>query len=384
MAKKNIQIVSVLLIGIVAGFLGGYLFKQSSKLKEVNRVAITSQNSSSNTKQGNSVEEKGKIFKKDLLAEITKKSGEISSNKEEEATKKVEPQGGTSLKRWINKYVITPYFIEDLVEFILNVYEPPLSKDNPSSEPKLNISLKSLNARYGLELIGFKVEASSLEKARKKILQNIMDPDLLKAQYEHFIDEFIGELMESAQETTKVFVKNGKPIERELNKEEIKALLLLLSQYVEDLSKVLTSISADRNLFLKLDKYLKEEVMSMHYNYQLNQIINNYNLERQKLTQEKSDMRREEILEGLKKKREEALKNYEISIKRREQLRSEIISSIEKKNPNLRFSSSEILYICEWVHRRIKEGQSLEKIKQIGIILDLASEKMRQKASTLL
>lgn len=42
-------------------------------------------------------------------------------------------------------------------------------------------------------------------------------------------------------------------------------------------------------------------------------------------------MRREEILEGLKKKREEALKNYEISIKRREQLRSEIISSIEKK-----------------------------------------------------
>lgn len=67
MAKKNIQIVSVLLIGIVAGFLGGYLFKQSSKLKEVNRVAITSQNSSSNTKQGNSVEEKVRSLKRTCL-----------------------------------------------------------------------------------------------------------------------------------------------------------------------------------------------------------------------------------------------------------------------------------------------------------------------------
>ncbi len=95
MAKKNIQIVSVLLIGIVAGFLGGYLFKQSSKLKEVNRVAITSQNSSSNTKQGNSVEEKGKIFKKDLLAEITKKKrGNLLQQRGRSNKKRWSPKGG--------------------------------------------------------------------------------------------------------------------------------------------------------------------------------------------------------------------------------------------------------------------------------------------------
>jgi len=385
MARKNIQIVSVLLIGIVAGFLGGYLFKQSSKLKQVNRSLVTAQqNSSSNAKKGFSVEEKGKIFKKDLLKELAKKGDQNVGKGEGETVKKEVSKPESSFKRWINEYVITPYFIDDLVEFILNSYQPPSTRDNPTNQPRLNISLRALNARYGLELIGLKVEAPSLEKARKKILQKIMDPDLLKAQYEHFIDIFINELIDSAKETTKVFREHGKTVERELNKEQIKELLILLSKYVQDLSNVLSTISANSNLLSNLEKYLKEEARSMHYNFVLNQIINNYNLAKQKLAVKEGDSAsREKVLAELEKKKNKALKDYEMSIKRRERLRTEIINFIEKKNPGLSFNSSEILYICEWVHRRIKEGQSRDKIKQIALILELAADKMRQKAEEL-
>ncbi|WP_461833994.1 hypothetical protein [Desulfothermus sp.] len=386
MARKNIQIVSVLLIGIVAGFLGGYLFKQSSKLKQVNRSLVTAQqNSSSNAKKEFSVEEKGKIFKKDLLKELAKKGNQNVGKGEGERVKKEVSKSESSFKRWINEYVITPYFIDDLVEFILNSYQPPSTQDNPTNQPKLNISLRALNARYGLELIGLKVDAPSLEKARKKILEKIMDPDLLKAQYERFIDIFINELIDNAKETTKVFREHGKTLERELNKDQIKTLLILLSNYVQDLSNVLTTISTERSLLTNLENYLKEEARSTHYNFVLNQIINNYNLAKQKLTVKQGDSasREKKVLAELEKKKNKALKDYELSIKRRERLRTEIISFIEKKNPKLSFNSSEILYICEWVHRRIKEGQSLEKIKQIALILELAADKMRQKAEEL-
>jgi len=382
MSRRYIQIVSILFLGIAAGFLGGYLFKQSSKLKEVNKIVTPPKNATMNSKHQKTIEEKSKIFKKDVLASITKSDNGSSLKNEETISKNIEKK--SSIKKWITEYIITPYFIEDLVEFILNNYQLPGSAQNPTNKPKLTISLRALNARYGMELVGFKIEAPSLEKARKKILQKIMDPDLLKTQYDYFIEMFINELIESAQETVKVFREDDKIVERQLTKEQIKTLLILVSDYVDDLSKVLTTISEDSHLLTKLDNYLKEEAKSMHYNFILNQITNNYKMEMEKLNGNTSDkVGRERILAELKKKRELALKNYEISIKRRERLRTKIIDIIRKKNPGLSFNSSEILYICEWVHRRIVEGQSLDKIKQIATIFNLAAEQMRQRAIEL-
>ena len=382
MSRKYIQIVSILFLGIAAGFLGGYLFKQSSKLKEVNRIVTPPKNATMKSKPQKTIEEKSKIFKKDVLASITKSDNGSSLKNEETISKNMEKK--SNIKKWITEYIITPYFIEDLVEFILNNYQLAGTEHNPTDKPKLTISLRALNARYGMELVGFKIEAPSLEKARKKILQKIMDPDLLKSQYDHFIEMFINELIESAQETVKVFREDGKLVERQLTKEQIKTLLILVSDYVDNLSKVLTTISEDSHLLTKLDNYLKEEAKSMHYNFILNQITNNYKMEMEKLNGNTSDkVGRERILAELKKKRELALKNYEISIKRRERLRTKIIDIIRKRNPGLSFNSSEILYICEWVHRRIAEGQSLEKIKQIATIFNLAAEQMRQRAMEL-
>lgn len=382
MSRKYIQIVSILFLGIAAGFLGGYLFKQSSKLKEVNRIVTPPKNATMKSKPQKTIEEKSKIFKKDVLASITKSDNGSSLKNEETISKNMEKK--SNIKKWITEYIITPYFIEDLVEFILNNYQLAGTEHNPTDKPKLTISLRALNARYGMELIGFKIEAPSVEKARKKILQKIMDPDLLKSQYDHFIEMFINELIECAQETVKVFREDGKIVERQLTKEQIKTLLILVSDYVDDLSKVLTTISEDSHLLTKLDNYLKEEAKSMHYNFILNQITNNYKMEMEKLNGNTSDkVGKERILAELKKKRELALKNYEISLKRRERLRTKIIDIIRKKNPELSFNSSEILYICEWVHRRIVEGQSLDKIKQIATILNLAAEQMRQRALEL-
>jgi hypothetical protein len=209
-----------------------------------------------------------------------------------------------------------------------------------------------------------------------------MDTEILKQQYEHYSDIFIEELIDQAGEVTKDFLVDGKLKERELNKGEIRDLLLLLSDYVLDLSKILQTISRNKIPLDKLKGFLKAEESSMHNNYVLNQVINKYNLEKQRL-KKIGNGPLDEKLKRLERERERAIKNYEFSIKRREQLRKEIISYILKKNPDVKFSTSEILYICEWVHRRIQEGKKLSDILEIGNILEQVSLKLEAKAKEL-
>jgi hypothetical protein len=377
MTRKNIQIIVILIIGIIAGFLGGYLFRQSAKLKQVSKPAVVKQGRlKQEITSHNKVEEKGKIFKKDVFVKASKNQVVEKGSEEREETQ------SARLKKWIDEYVITPYFIQDLVSFILDSYQPAMTKENPNKSPVLNISLKAINARYGLELIGFKVQATSIERARKEILHQIMDTEILKQQYEHYSDIFIEELIDQAGEVTKDFLVDGKLKERELNKGEIRDLLLLLSDYVLDLSKILQTISRNKILLDKLKGFLKAEESSMHNNYVLNQVINKYNLEKQRL-KKIGNGPLDEKLKRLERERERAIKNYEFSIKRREQLRKEIISYILKKNPDVKFSTSEILYICEWVHRRIQEGKKLSDILEIGNILEQVSLKLEAKAKEL-
>ncbi len=373
MSKKNIHIAIVLLIGVIAGFLGGYLFNQSSKLKQVNKKQIVSKNSTATSEDNTRVEEKGKIFQKNILAKISAPKKQPQSNIEENTPKS--PHLNV-MKKWLNEYIITPYFIEDLVNFILESYEPPNTQKNPSSRPLLNISLRTMNARYGLELIGFKVDSSSIEKARKKILSTIMNPELLKSQYEHYCDIFINELINEARNTTKKFIYNGKIVERELSDKEIKDLLIILSDYVQNVSSILKILSTDKNLLVKLDLYLKADKSSMHYNYLLNQIINKYEIEKQK----NNDL---EELKKLEKEKQKTIKDYERALRKREQLREEIIKAILTRDNQIKFSPSQILYLYEWIHRRIKEGKDLEDINNIAVILDLVAQKLNQKTEDL-
>ncbi len=377
MTRKNIQIIAVLIIGVISGFLGGYLFRQSAKLKQVSKPSPPRQPSViKQIHKNNKVEEKSKIFKKKIV---------VGSLEKQQVKSKNNSSNGPSIsqfKKWLDEYVVTPYFIQDVVSYILDSYEPAMTQENPTDQPRLNLSLKGINARYGLELIGFRVQAPTLEKARKKVLTQIMDTTLLKKQYEHYSQIFINELIEQAGETQKKFLVNGKIEQRTLNKQEIKDLLMLLSKYISDLSNILQTVSQNQSILEKLQAFLDAEQSSMHENYVLSQIMNKYNLKKSQIHEHNSTGIQE--LKSLEKERQKAIKDYEISIKRREQLRKEIISYILNKNPNIKFSTSEILYVCEWIHRRIQANVSPTDIQEIGNILDQLSEKLQEKAQGLL
>ncbi len=381
--NKKIQFVIIVIAAITAGFLGGYLFKQSAKLKKLEKpeIGVEKHSSENKTVASKEVEEKGPIFEKKIIEspqKTLKQEPEITSSKKEGSSLEV-------IKRWVDEYIITPYFIEDLVNYILNVYYPPNTKQNQTDKPKLNVSLKVLNARYGLELIGFRIEGYSVEKARQKILNTILDPDLLQKQYEKYSDIFINELIDRAKEEEREFIKDGKIEKRTLTKQEIYDLLIALSNYVDDLSDVLMIITSDNDYLNKLNKFLKTEEITMHKNFVLNQVLNEYRKEKLKLMENNEEKGLDESkMKRLEIQKEKIIKEYQFYLRKRERLRTSIINSIIKQKPSLKLDSGEIIYISEWVYRRINQGHTLDDIKKIAEILGFASKKMREKAEDLI
>ncbi len=376
MSRKNIQILTILVMGIIAGFVGGYLFQQSTRLKKINQSSsqLSKVQPAPSSSQNETVEEKGKIFKRPLVESNT--TSEISSSPT--SSSKKASSTPNALEKWVGERIITPYFIQDLVSFILESYNPPSSIYNASPHGRLNISLKALNARYGMELIGFKFKGNTLEKARKEVLSHLMNPSLLKKQYSYYSSIFIQELVREAKATTKTFKKGDKVYKRALSDKEIGELFNLLADYVGELSSIFQVFGEDPFLKKRIGEFLAAEDKSMHCNYVLNQIINKYRVQCAKLTTEgKKDS---PVLEELKREREKAIKQYEEAIRERERLRQQIITIVTRNKKDIRFSDSDILYICEWVYRRLQEGKSVSDILEISYLLKDMEKKLRAKA----
>ncbi len=376
MSRKNIQILTILVMGIIAGFVGGYLFQQSTRLKKINQSNshLNKTQLSPNSRESESVEEKGKIFNRPLF------EGNITSGTASPlpVSRKTSPSGSTAIEKWVGERIITPYFIQDLVGFILESYTPPHSIYNASPQGRLNISLKALNARYGMELIGFKFKGDTLEKARKEVLSHLMNPSILKRQYSYYSKIFIQELVKEAESTTKTFKQGDKVYKRSLSKKEIGELFNLLADYVGDLSSIFQVFGEDPFLEKRIGEFLAAEDRSMHCNYVLNQIINKYRLQCANLKAEgKKDS---PVLEQIKREREEAIKQYEKAIRERETLRQQIITIVTRNNKDIKFSDSDILYICEWVYRRMQERKSVSDIVEISYLLRDMEKKLRAKA----
>ncbi len=380
MSKKNIQVLTILVMGIIAGFVGGYLFQQSTKLKKINQVPaqISSEKTPAKNAQG-AVEEKGKIFKRPLMEANT--TIVPSPSKASSVTKKTSSET-VALEKWVGERIITPYFIQDLASFILESYNPPLSIYNSSPQGRLDISLKALNARYGMELIGFKFKGNTLEKARREVLSHLMDPSTLRRQYSYYGKIFIEELIREAKNTTKTFKKDNKTYERPLSKQEIGELLNLLANYVGQLSSLFQVFGKDPFLEKRIGEFLAAEDRSMHCNYVLNQIVNKYRLACEELkTKGQKDS---PALEEIKKEREKAIRQYEDAIRERERLRQQIITIVTENKRDIGFSDSDILYICEWIYRRLQQGKSISDILEISYILKDMENKLRAKAREFL
>lgn len=104
------------------------------------------------------------------------------------------PTDSTSVGRQ-DDAVVTPAFLSDLARLLVSSYKPATDTSN--------LSLKSVNLRYGTNLIGLKSLASSSSRARQSVLAYVYSPPMLEALYGMYVDSFLLSMVEATEQPGK-------------------------------------------------------------------------------------------------------------------------------------------------------------------------------------
>lgn len=381
--KFQITIVGLLLI--ICSLLAWYVFNQSTKIKDLKteKTLVKKESSRGDKKETNNTN----ASSKELTLAKNKNQTELGDQKpKKEAVKSSTGEENQKKAFYQENEVITPYFIKNLAEYLVSLYFPGGTVQNPSSEGILEINIKSVNARYGLDLTGLEHRSNTIQKAREEILSYVMNSEIIKNLYQKNKDIFISELVKTAGEKRRKFLNPQGAIQRKnLSNQHISEMLTLCSNYVQNVAKVFEAFGKNPKLEQIVLNYLHLKEKSIHANYLLNQRQNEYqNLVRnlnkdQKESRSRKDLKRER----LKKRKNQAAINYKQSIQNREKSRKELLQEIKSISGPINLENHEILYIAEWIHRRLKEGKNNSAISTFSRILSDLSNRLQTKAKQI-
>ncbi len=386
MIKRKIQLSVICIILILGGLSAWYLFQQSNKLidadpgRDQETVGLeTEQHEPSPQKKQPEL----KVITEQETAE-TEETNDLQPDTNAWSAESEENQK-ISFAAWIRDYVITNYFIQDLTEYMLAHYSPPHTKKNPREKGQVRLNFKSLNARYGLELTGFKYRGDDPQEARQEILSQIMDKEVLENIYDLYLPEFIEQFLQAAQEKKWVFVTaEGEQQKRGLSKDQLAELLENKSAYMSDLAHVFNSLAHDETTTKLVKDYLQHEQDAVHANYVLNQEQNRVRLLRKQAQKlEEKDQELQIDIAQAEQDMDAAAQDYRRAIQQRERAREALITEIRAQDRPQDLEGHDILFVAEWVQRRFVQGQNQGAVAMVAQILQDLAQQFSQKAAEL-
>jgi len=388
MGRKKIQFFVLAVVMIIAGFTAWFLFQQSSRFTALEEQGREQQETNASRAQQDKPEFKI-VPSANRTDEARLRQGAVpkpSSQKRADANATLEPDmAGQDQERkqasWIKDFVVTSTFIQDLADYVIDHYQPPLTKDNPGENGTITVSFKSLNARYGLELIGLRHSAGNLKKAREEVLGKLMNPDLLQEAYDRYARTFADTLVDKARQTRNETLDGDLQI---MTDGQIAEMLRLNGEYVEDVSAVLEVLAEDPALPEQVKEYLRAEKEAVHANFVLNQEQNRFDVLTQSRGQsDESEKVTEQKISQAESRKKKAAENYRSALKKREQARQKLLEMIAAQSSDVDLEQHEILYIAEWVFRRLESGQGSEAVKVASRLLNELADLFTARARAL-
>ena len=305
-------------------------------------------------------------------------TGGSSAGRSENASKNRTQERGQANGTPEGRRVVTPAFVLDLADFVVSSYHPEWGMDNPREKGTLRISVRAINARYGTELTGLRHSSSALQKARQEVLDHLLKPKILQSAYDLYSDSFVSALIRQARESTRrVEGPEGEVSEKELSEADISEMLRLGSSYLQNISTVFITLGENRELDTLTADYLEADNKAVHFNYKLSQI------------EEKLGQSGEAAQEGesgeMQEEREKIVRRYSQAIAAREDARQMLVQQLgERAGQEIELDVAEILYIAEWVHRRLQgdAGRRSSIVKGGELLRDLGG-KLERRARSL-
>lgn len=245
-------------------------------------------------------------------------------------------------------------FINSLAAWMVKNYIPP-SKSTVSGS--INVTLQSLNMRYGIGMTGLSWKGADPQTARSAILRYVFTPSMLDALYRLYVDRFMKALSEELS------VRRHNNVLTLKQKQEF---YRLYATQFRGISSILQGIATIPNFVQKVDdiKLAAKRVVDTNTKY-VNLVS---------CTDKCKELGNNVELQQLIKKVTAASKAYQQAIITRERMIKSLILSIKQHSTTLILDDSNILFLANWVYRRVKSDPgNIDAVLQAStVFLDLA------------
>ena len=260
---------------------------------------------------------------------------------------------------------VTPRFITDLAEFLVAGYYPKGTHPAAGNGGISNISLKSLNMRYGGGLVGLNKPVDDPVERRRFVLQYVMMPSMIRALYALYADTFISTMAAEGAKLRRT-PQDGQP--RGLSPREQAEMFGIYSADVRTLSAIVRACAADREISKHVRAYWDAERATLDADLAFQN------------AQEARELTSTDGAGNVTQAKDAADKAglaYRNAVIKRENARSALISVL-RGHPGVRgLGDDQMLYAVAWVERRLNEmPNALNALGAICYILDNLAGRM--------
>ena len=382
MIGKKIQFFVVLLLVGAAAFSSWYVYQQSQKLKQVHEQESDSYRGELASEANNAAGDSNRTGNGTGSPPQTLQPEEAGEVEESQADSNATNGEAGTLSTKIQDMFLTSFVVKDAAQYFVEQYHPGGSPNDPDGQGTLDVSFKTLNARYGLELVGVKNTGQSLKRAREKILSFLMDPGVLQQSYDLAADDFIRSLIKKAESSEKFSrMRNDAEQSASVKAARVSTFLRLCSAYFQDVAGVLEVLAEEKEPSVLVAAYFQaeQEATEAHYmynksSYAYKDFLNSVQ-ENATATDDQQD-----TLKKLKTERESAAEAFRQAIQEREQIRKDLTDVIERRIGELQLDSHDVLYIAQWVQRRLQEGNNRSALQVAAGLLRVLSRELEETA----
>lgn len=254
--------------------------------------------------------------------------------------------------------ILSHHFVRDAGAYMLSAYHPSGTKRNPTSQGRLDLNLKSLNIRYGVDFPGMNVDPADVPGARQTLFRHVLSAPVLQflaATYVPFFLDSLDEALGSGKKT----LPSGEEVP--LTPEEQREMRSLLAARLRGVGSVVAAMARTKEIHPLVDKYLedKERVNDAHFTF--------WNLQQENATASALA---------------QATTRIKSTIQSRELSRQRLLQAIATAAAPQGMDASELLYLAQWVHRRGTDNSDLlAPLAQAGELLVSTAAALEKRAA---
>ena len=254
---------------------------------------------------------------------------------------------------------VTPRFVSDLAEFLVNAYYPKGTHPAATASGISTLGLKSLNLRYGGALVGLNKPVDDPAERRKFVLRYVMMPSMIRALYSLYVDAFLNHMVREAGELERA-PQGGTP--RKISPREQAEMFNIYAEHTRTLAAIFRACAADREIGRHMLAYWDAEEATLNADLAFQEAQEARELSQAGGPGDPSDARAKADKAGVA---------YRDAVIKRENARSALISVL-RGHPGVRgLGDDQMLYAVAWTQRRLQDTpNALNSIDAISGMLD--------------